>query len=381
MKDIIYLDYAAATPMDESVLAAMMPYYIDKFHNPSATYLAAREVHQDLKQAHETVANILGVRASEIIFTSGGSEANNLAVNGVMSQFPGANIVTGITEHDSVLVPAASYDHRVAPVNQKGEIDLEALNNLIDNDTVMVSIMYANNEIGTISSLKDIASLIEAKRQLRRKNNNSKPLIFHTDACQSAAYLGLHVSRLGVDMMTLNGGKIYGPKQSGVLMVKTGIKLKPQILGGGQESGMRSGTENVANDIGFARALELVQGRRDDEVDRLKQLQKQFIDGLQLKLPEISINGSLNKRLPNNVHATFPGIDNERLMMELDEHGIICAVGSACSASNDEPSHVLKAIGLNDSDAQSSLRFTMGINTKSDDIERVISTLTKLINN
>ena len=376
----IYLDYAAATPVDKSVLAAMLPYFSDKFYNPSANYLAAHEVSEDLKLARQKVANILGARSSEIIFTSGGTEANNLAINGIMSQYPDANVVVSSTDHHSVLEPASKYDHRLVPVNQKGDIDMIALDKAIDDNTVLVSVMYANNEIGTISPVKDIARMIEAKLKQRKAGKTNKlPLLLHTDACQAGAYLDLHISRLGVDLMTLNGGKIYGPKQSGVLMVKTGVNLAAQILGGGQEASRRSGTENVAGCIGFGTALELVQNRRSLEVIRLTELRDLFIKKLTNTIDGCVINGSLSRRLPNNVHVTFPGVDNERLMMELDEVGILCAVGSACSASSDEPSHVLKAIGLSDAEAQSSLRFTMGIDTNNKDIDKLIGELKRLV--
>lgn len=373
----IYLDYAAATPMDPKVLKAMEPYFSDKFFNPSATYLAAKDVNKDIQNARGTVARQLGARPSEIIFTAGGTEANNLAIHGIMQKYPGKNVVLSVIEHESVLMPAESYEHKLAPVLADGVIDLPKLTKLIDDDTVLVSVMYANNEIGTIQPIHEISKIIENIKDRRQKNGNKTPLFFHTDACQAAAYLDLHVSRLGADLMTINGGKIYGPKQSGALFVKTGTTLQPQILGGGQEWGVRSGTENVAGIIGLGIALDLVQTRRHAEVKRLQALQQHFFGLIQQHVPEAVINGTGKNRLPNNVHLTFPGQDNERLMMELDERGIICAVGSACSASSEEPSHVLKAIGLSDAQAQASLRFTMGHSTTISDIEKTVATLAK----
>ncbi len=367
--------------MDPQVLAAMQPYFAEKFYNPSATYAAARAVKKDLEKARARVAQVLGAKPVEIIFTAGGTEANNLAICGVLEQFPEGNIVTSAIEHESVLAPAELYEHRLAPVKPDGIVDLEKLAKLIDEKTVLVSIMYANNEVGTVQPIRDIAKLIAAKRANHTLNATRYPLYFHADAAQAANYLDLHVARLGVDLMTLNGGKIYGPKQSGALFVHSGVELKPHILGGGQERNLRSGTENVAGSIGFAAALELTQAMRRDESTRLAKLQQLFFDLLQAKLPQANSNGSRAKRLPNNVHVTFPGVDNERLLIQLDEAGIQCAAGSACSASSDEPSHVLKAMSLSEADARSSLRFSLGRDTTAADIERTIRTLVQLHTN
>jgi len=372
---MIYLDYAAATPVDERVLEAMLPYYRERFYNPSATYLPAEQVAGELNEARAKVAHWLGARPSEVIFTAGGTEANNLAIQGVMRQFPDGNIVTSAIEHDSVLETARRYDCREVGVKPDGTIDLQALEAAIDDKTVLVSIIYASNEIGTIQPLRDVAEIIIKKRAER----SELPLYFHTDACQAANYLDIHATRLGVDMLTLNGGKIYGPKQSGVLYVSSKVILEPLILGGGQERNLRSGTENVAQAVGLAAALDLVQTDRQAETHRLQRLQAKFITELETKLPEVVINGSRKKRLPNNVHVTFPGIDNERLLIQLEERGILAAAGSACSASSDEPSHVLKAIGLSEADAQSSLRFTMGRATTEAEVTTTTETLKRLI--
>lgn len=358
----------------------MQPYFTDKFYNPSATYLAAKATMDDLKAARSTVANALGSRPSEIIFTAGGTEANNLAIYGVLSQYPDANVVVSAVEHDSILAPSGRYDQRIGPVNDKGIVDITALGECIDDQTVLVSIMYANNEIGTVEPIRDIAQLLDAIRKQRRQAGNKLPLLFHTDAAQATNYLDVHVSRLGVDLMTLNGGKIYGPKQSGILYVKAGTVLRPLIDGGGQEQGLRSGTENVAGAIGFAAALELAIAMRHEEVERLQLLQKLFLDDIAAQLPNAQLNGSKTKRLPNNIHLSFEGVDNERLLIQLDEAGIMAAAGSACSASSEEPSHVLRALGFDDAAAQSSVRFTLGRATTEQDIKTVVQTLAKLLN-
>lgn len=357
-------------------MAAMLPYFAEQFYNPSATYLAAKTAGQALAAARHRVAERLGARASEVVFTAGGSEANNLAIHGVMRQYPDANIIVCAIEHDSILAPARRYDYRVAPVTEQGIVDLAALDQLIDDRTVMVSIMYANNEIGTIQPLKQIAELI---RQKRRTRTGDRPLLLHSDASQAANYLDIHVSRLGVDLLTLNGGKVYGPKQSGALFVKAGLTLEPLVDGGGQEQGLRSGTENVASAVGFATALDLAQTMRKAEAARLSALQRHFIKAVTAAVPAAVLNGSATKRLPNNVHLTFPGCDNERLIMQLDEAGIMTAAGSACSASKEQASHVLAALGLDEATAHSSVRFSFGRGTTEADLERVVAELRRLL--
>lgn len=372
----IYLDYAAATPMDPAVITAMEPYFARGFYNPSATYLAARRLRGELSNARQQVAGCLGSQTSEIIFTAGGTEANNLAIHGIMSMHPQANMVISGIEHESVLVPAEQYAHRLVSVRPDGRIDLDDFKAKVNEHTVLVSLMYANNEIGTIQPIREVAQLISEIR--KNRGPQGMPLYLHTDACQAANYLDLHVARLGVDLMTLNGGKIYGPKQSGILFVKAGLELRPLITGGGQEHGLRSGTENVPAIMGFSTALSLVQADRHDEAHRLRTLQQHFFAGLPKAVSTAVINGSLKHRLPNNLHFTVAGSDNERLLMELDEAGIQAAAGSACSASDETPSHVLRAMGLSDQEAQASLRLTMGRQTTADQLDHVLDTLSKL---
>ena len=376
----IYLDYAAATPIDPRVALAMQPYTELLFYNPSATYLKAVEVRHALEQARGSVALQMGCRPSEIIFTAGGTEANNLAIYGIMRLHPNANIVVSAIEHEAVLAPAAEYNPRVVQPTQGGFIEPSAVEAVINDDTVLVSIMYANNEVGTVQPIHKLSQLVRKIRRDRKDRGVLMPLYLHTDACQAANYLDLKVSRLGVDLMTLNGGKVYGPRQSGVLYVRGGLQLRPLIIGGGQERGLRSGTENVAHAIGIAYALEIAQTIRHDESKRTQSLQRQFIELLSKHVPQAVINGSLKHRLPNNIHITIPGIDNERLLMQLDEVGIMAAAGSACSAGNDEPSHVLRALGIPDQLARSSIRFTMGHSTTSDEVLRVVTELARLVN-
>jgi cysteine desulfurase len=373
----IYLDYAAATPVDKTVLAAMQPYWQEQFYNPSALYLASKQVKHDLDAARKSVAHTLGVRPSEVIFTAGGTEANNMAIHGVMQQFPDAVMVVSAVEHDSVLKTAQQYEHHILPVDKYGRVVVDALADAITNDTVLVSVMHANNELGTIQPIAEISQQLQTIAKARQTNGNNLPLYLHVDASQSANYLKLNPRKLGIDLLTINGGKIYGPKQTGVLMVQSNVSLQPIIFGGGQERGLRSGTENVAGSIGFAKALELTQLKLAGEVERLTTLNQYFCRKLVETAPDTIINGK--KGLPNFIHVTFPGVDNERLVMELDERGIQCAVGSACSASSEEPSHVLKAIGMDEASMQSSVRFTMGRQTTTKDIDQVIAALKSLI--
>jgi cysteine desulfurase len=376
---MIYLDYAAATPMDPLVLAAMQPYFTEKFFNPSATYLPAVSVHKDIAAARSRIAHYIGARPLEIIFTAGGTEANNLAIRGIMEQYPDGNIVVSAIEHDSVLRPAREYDCREASVDAQGIIQVDPLVASIDDNTVLVSVMYANNEVGTLQPIRQIAQKLAEIKATRRAAGNKRPLYFHADAAQAAAYLDLHAARLGVDLMTINAGKIYGPKLCGMLYAAAHVRLAPQIRGGGQERGVRSGTENVAGVIGFATALELVQERRADESRRLQGLQQYFYGQLAAQLPQAIINGSQKHRLSSNVHITIPGQDNERLLMALDNAGILCAAGSACSASNEEASHVLMAMSVSEEAARSSLRFSMGRQTTQDEITQTVKTLASLI--
>lgn len=373
-----YFDFAAATPLDDTVLAAMQPFFSAQFHNPSALYTPAVEVSQAVAAARADIAALLGAKPLEIIFTSGGTEANNLAVHGIMQQYPEANLVISAIEHDSVRFPAQDYEVREAVVSEQGIVDLQSVVAAIDDRTVLVSIMYANNEVGTVQPIRQIAAELVKLRTERQKQGNRLPLIFHVDAAQAGNYLDLHVHRLGADLMTINGGKVYGPKQTGLLFVRSGVTIEPLISGGGQEHGRRSGTENIPGIIGLATALKLAVDLRHEETKRLQGLQQYFMAEIQKAFPDAVINGSLKQRLPNNVHLTLPGTDNERVLMALDMHGIYAAAGSACSASNDEPSHVLQAMGCDTDHIRSSLRFSMGRGTSKEDIDYLLKTLPKV---
>ncbi len=375
---MIYLDYAAATPLLDEVYNSMEPYLKNNFYNPSSIYLKSIEVKKDIRNARNQVAKILNIKPKEVIFTAGGSEANNLAIKGVMNKFKDKNLVVSSIEHDSILKPAARYNTKICPVTKDGIVDLSKLKNLIDDQTVMVSIMYVNNEIGSIQPLRKIFELIKEIKKSRTERAVKTPLYFHSDACQAANYLSLSVSKLGLDMMTLNGCKIYGPKQSGMLYIDSNIAIDPLIEGGGQEFSLRSGTENTAAIIGFVKALSIVQEDRIKESQRLTKLRDLFIDQILLDPNHrIKLNGTLKNRLANNINLLIKGVDNETLIMKLDNLGIMIASGSACNASNDAPSHVLKAIGLTDQEIKNSIRITLGRFTTKRDILSLIKNLQK----
>jgi len=375
-----YFDYAAATPILAEARKSMEPYLSRQFYNPSAIYISARNNRHDLENFRHIIAKGVGAQPTEIIFTAGGSEANNLAIKGILDKYPGSNVVTSQIEHESVLEPCNLYNHKLIKVDDKGIIDQKSLIAAINDKTVLVSIMYANNEIGSIQPIREISASIK-EVNLERKNRSIKlPLYFHTDACQASNYLDMQVARLGVDLMTLNAGKTYGPKQCGALYIRKGINILPLILGGGQERKLRSGTENLANIAGFASAWETVRSDFRDESKRLGGLQDLFIKSTLKVIPAAIINGpNLTKRLPNNISLTIPSQDNERLVMQLDEYGFQVATGSACSAESSSASHVLRAIGLSEETAKSSLRISMGRFTTPEALKKLVLSLAKSI--
>lgn len=374
----VFLDYASATPLDKGVLDAMLPYFSDLFYNPSSSHLLSKEIKLEINEARKNVANIIGAKHNEIVFVSGGSEANNLAIKGIMDLHKQANMLYGATEHDSVIQPAKNYHSKEIKVDTLGNIDLADLKKKIDDKTVLISVMHVNNEIGTINNLAKIAEIVNEHRYLRNEKGSALPLYLHCDASQSPNYLAVNVARMGVDLLTLNGGKIYGPKQSGILYVNSKVNIKPLIEGGGQEYGLRSGTTSAASIIGFAEALVLTEKMRKSEENRVESLRNHLIKEL-LKNKKVSLNGPTKNRIANNVHITIDGMDNETLMYKLDDFGFMVAVGSACSASSEEPSHVLKAVGLSDAQARQSIRITLGRQTTKDNVDNFIKEISGLI--
>ena len=374
----IYLDSAAATPVDARVLRAMEPYFTDVFYNPSALYEGARGAKKALEDARQSVAQTIGARPSEIVFTAGGTESANLAIHGVMQAHLGAELLVSAIEHDAVMKPSSMYSHKVVAVDGAGRVSPDTVRRQITDKTVLVSVMLANNEVGTMQQIRELAAVVAAVQLDRKKTGSDLPLYLHTDACQAPLYADIHVARLGVDLMTLNGGKMHGPKQSGILYVRAGVVISPQITGGGQEFGYRSGTENVAFAVGFAKALELAEKGKAARVKQVTGLREHFMRQLEEKCGA-EVNGHRKHRLAHNVHVTFSGGDNERMLFALDDLGVDAAAGSACSASNDTSSHVLLAMGRTAEVARSSLRFSLSQSTTEVEIDTAIEAIKKAL--
>lgn len=368
-----YLDYAAATPIDKKVLAAMQPYLVEKFYNPSAAYGLAREVRADYEDARHRIASVIGAKPTEIIITAGATESTNLAFN--VPRVKKSKILLSAIEHKAVLAVATreTLFTRVGlvGVDKKGSIDFDDLENQISDETILISIGYANSEIGTVQDIRKISKIVAKVRDDRLKRGIKTPLLFHTDASQAAGLLDINVARLGVDMMTLSAGKCYGPKQVGLLYVRTGVRLEPLIVGGGQESGLRSGTENVAGVVGFAKAIEIAEAKRKSEVKRQGEIRKKFINFLKVEFPDIVINGNAKHCLPGLVSFSIPGLDAERALYALDQNGIQVATGAACDANRHSKSHVLAAIGLDDELINGSIRVSIGRDTDEKQIEEI----------
>lgn len=374
-----YFDYAAATPLLPEAKAAMSPYLEADFQNASALYAAGRKNRLALEAFRHELAQSLGAKPTEIIFTAGGTEANNIAIHGIMQGNLGSKIIVSAIEHDAVLEPAKRYEHALIPVSEQGIIDLTMLTKLTDDSVVLISVMYVNNEVGSIQPLRDVVAFAETVRKDRKNRGVDTPLYVHTDACQAGNYLDMQVARLGVDLLTINAGKVYGPKQTGALYVRSGVRLQPLVQGGGQEWNLRSGTENLANIAGFVAAWKEARSVHKDESKRLSGLRDKALHDLTSILGVTSNGATHHKRLANNIHITVNGYDNERLLMELDELGFQVATGSACSASNDEPSHVLKAMGLSDAAAQSSVRITLGKFTTEQSLHNLVAAIKKIV--
>jgi len=365
-----YLDHAATTPLDPDVLSAMDPFLKDNFGNPSSIHDTGHRAHMAVTRAREQVADVLGARPNEIIFTSGGTESDNLALKGAAEahSFKGHLITTAI-EHHAVLHTAQYLEKRGMEVtylepDSDGFVSAHSVTRAIREDTRLVSIMYANNEIGTVQPIAEIGNML-----------SKRVIAFHTDAVQAGGALSLNVKKLHVDLLSLSGHKFYGPKGIGALYVKQGTEIIPQQLGGGQELKRRASTENVPGIIGFAEALARAEKKREQESQRLAALRDVLFESVRTRMPEVISTGSLDTRLPNNVSLCVPGIEGEALVMRLSEHGFDTSSGSACTSGNLDPSHVLQAIGLPRSTALGSLRVTLGASTSPEDIEAFVAAL------
>lgn len=354
----VYLDYAAATPLDQNVLAAMQPYFSDAFYNPSSPYAPAVKVRREYDAAKAAIASNIGARPGELVMTAGATESINLAFGS-----GSGHVVATTIEHQSVLAAAARGAHTLVGVDKNGRVDPAEIKKAVRPDTWLISVALANNEVGTIQPLSKIAEVIKTIRAERLNDGNPTPLYLHSDASQGAGQLDLHVGRLGVDMLTLNAAKVYGPKQVGLLYAALSVRLQPQIVGGGQEAGLRSGTENVAGVIGFAKALEIANDNRHQEIGRLSQLRDHLQRTLAAAFSDAVVSGHPKHRLSGHLHISFPGLDAERLIFGLEARGVLVATGSACAANKGTRSHVLGAIGLAPEVADGSLRISLGKDT------------------
>lgn len=375
--NFIYLDYAAATPLDARVHAAMEPYFSERFFNPSSAYEPARQVRRDFEAARAEIARVIGVKADEIIMTAGATESVNIAFHGVLSD--GGHAVTNTMEHQAVLEAARAYAHTLVAPTPRGIVTADALRQAITDETRLISVAAANSELGTVQPLREIARMIEEIREERRARGIATPLYFHSDASQAAGLLDLGVARLGLDLLTLNAAKCYGPKQVGLLWSSSRIRLKPFIHGGGQEHGVRSGTENVAGAIGFAKALQLAEGKRKNESQRLAKLRDTLEKKLTAAFDDIQISGHPKSRLPGHLHVAWPGLDAERALFALELKGVLVATGSACAANKGTRSHVLNAVGMAPELADGSLRISLGRYTTEEDVAQAAEAIVEVV--
>lgn len=396
MKEI-YLDNAATTKVSKEVLKAMEPYF-DKFYgNPSSIHSFGREAKKAVEKSRKIIAKILNCDSDEVIFTSCATESNNLAIKGTIfalkqktkeqknKKTEKLHIITSAIEHHSVLHPceylekAGLAEVTYLPVYKEGIVNPKDVEKAIKPNTILVSIMYANNEIGTIQPIKEISKLISVTSDKRQVTRDRLPLYFHSDGVQAFQYLDCDVKKLGVDMLSLTGHKFYGPKGIGVLYIKKGTKIIPQLHGGGHEMGLRSGTENVPYMVAIAKAAEVVAKERKKESVRLVKLRDKLIKGIFKNIPQVVLAGSQKNRLPNNVNFCFKDIEGESIVLKLDQLGIAASTGSACTSASLEPSHVIMALGISAQIAQGSLRLTLGKDTIEKDINYVLKVLPKII--
>lgn len=376
----VYLDYAATTPIDEEVLASMLPYFDGHFGNPSSLHASGRRAARVIANARERVARTIGASANEIIFTGSGTESDNLAILGTARahRTRGKHIIISAIEHKAVLEAAHAlildgFDVSVAPVDQYGMVDPSDVAAMVRDDTTLVSVMLANNEIGTTLPIATISKVLKERRM-----RTGFPLI-HTDACQAAGHIHIDVVALDVDLMTLNGSKVYGPKGIGVLYKKHSAHISPQLVGGEQEMGFRAGTESVPLIVGLAMAIEKAERLREKESMRLAELRVFFINGLRRRIPGIMVNGHPTAHLPHIVHVTVPDIEGESMLLMLDESHVEIATGSACSARDLRPSHVLSAIGQSDDLMHGSIRFSFGRQTNKETLEYVLRMFPQIV--
>jgi len=371
----IYLDYAATTPTHPEVVKAMLPYFTDAFGNPSSIHSYGQEAKGAIEEVRVKVANLIGARDEEIIFTSGGTEADNFALKGVAyaNESKGNHVITSCIEHHAVIETCKFLERRgfritYLPVDEYGLVDPSDVKKAITNKTILISVMHANNEMGTVEPIAEIGGIAK-----------EAGIYFHTDAVQTAGHMPVDVNELGVDLLSMSAHKLYGPKGVGALYIRKGTKLVPFMHGGEQERRRRASTENIPGIVGLGRAVELAQEEVSEEAERLTCLRDKLIDGLLERIDHICLNGHPIMRLPNNVNISVDYVEGESMVLNLDLEGICVSTGSACSSSSLEPSHVLLALGLSHERAHGSLRFSLGKWTSEEEIEQVLDALPRIV--
>ena len=371
----VYLDYSATTPVKQEVLESMVPYFTDFYGNPSSLYTAGQQSKDAIMTAREQVAALIGAEPSEVFFTSSGTEADNWAVIGgaMWKKAKGRHIITTVVEHHAILhsgefLQKEGYDVTYLPVDEQGLVSTDDLKNAIREDTTLVSIMFANNEIGTIQPIAELAAICK-----------EKSIVFHTDAVQALGNVAIDVKALGVDLMSMSGHKIYGPKGIGALYIRKGISLPGYMHGGGQEAKKRAGTENLTGIVGFGKAAELAEKNLETHITKLSELRDYFLERVTAEIPDLRINGSLEKRLPGNINITFKYIEGEAILLMLDMKGVAVSTGSACSSASLSPSHVLEAIGVPVEEIHGSVRFTIGDFTTKEDLDYTVDALKEVV--
>jgi cysteine desulfurase len=372
----IYMDHAATTYVKKEVLDEMLPYFSETFGNPSSIHIFGRDARKAVDLARERIANGLNASVDEIYFTGGGSESDNWAIKGVAlaNREKGNHIITTKIEHHAVLhtceyLEKHGFEVTYLPVDRYGLVTKEQVLSAITDKTILVTIMFANNEIGTIQPIKEIAEVVK-----------DKGVYFHTDAVQAVGNVPIDVKNLNVDLLSLSGHKIYGPKGVGVLYIKKGVKIDPVLHGGAQENNRRAGTENVPGIVGIGKALELACRDLDKRIDKLTRLRERLIDGIMSTIPHTILNGHRQRRLPGNINMCFEYIEGESLLLSLDLEGVACSSGSACTSGSLDPSHVLLALGLPHEIAHGSLRLTLGDDNTQEDVDYVLEILPGIVN-
>ena len=370
---MIYLDNAASTQIHNDALNSMLPYLKEQYGNPSSIHRYGRLTRKAIHKARKQIASLINADPVEILITSGGTESNNTALVGISSQFPDSQIITSSIEHDAILEPCKKLNSKgfqvnYLPVDKFGMIDTSDLENIISKKTSLVSVMFGNNEVGTIQPISEIAKLC-----------HENEIIFHTDAVQAVGKIPIDVKELGIDLLSISSHKLHGPKGIGALYIRDGVKIDPIILGGGQEFRLRSGTENVASIVGFGKACEIAQNHLIENNLLIKKLQNLLIVRILDEIPEVTFNGHSESRLPNNTHFTFLGVNGEDLIIKLDEYGIAASTGSACSVNTQKASHVLESMGFSLEQITGSLRLTVGIFNTENEINETVDILKKTV--